>query len=132
MQQQDRCGCEKSKAFVMACAGASNVGQLSNEVALRLHQEGEAKLACLAGVGGQIGGIVESIRAAERVLVIDGCSLECGKRCLQKAGLQHFDQVVLTEAEIEKHEDKQHTPEEVERAMQLCRETLGRPLAFRY
>ena len=42
--------------------------------------EGLGTIYCLAGIGAHIPGMVESTRSADRVLVIDGCSVACGKK----------------------------------------------------
>lgn len=41
--------------------------------------------ACLAGIGGHVSGIVESARAADRIVVVDGCHVKCGKKTLDHA-----------------------------------------------
>jgi uncharacterized metal-binding protein len=51
--------------MILACAGGSNVGQLSNQAAVELTQEGFGKLFCLAGVGAHLSGFVKS--AAQRL-----------------------------------------------------------------
>jgi hypothetical protein len=47
-------------------------------------------MACLAGIGGRVSGIVTSAQAADKLLVIDGCAQACGKRCLEAAGFSGF------------------------------------------
>jgi uncharacterized metal-binding protein len=37
--------------MILACSGGSNVGQLANQAAVELTQEGFGKMFCLAGVG---------------------------------------------------------------------------------
>lgn len=37
--------------MILACAGGSKVGQLANQAAVELTQEGFGKLFCLAGIG---------------------------------------------------------------------------------
>ncbi len=44
--------------MILACAGGSNVGQLSNQAAVELTQEGFGKLFCLAGIGAHLSGFV--------------------------------------------------------------------------
>ncbi len=46
--------------LILACSGGSNVGQLANQAAVELTQEGFGKLFCLAGVGAQLSGFVQS------------------------------------------------------------------------
>ncbi|MDN5347561.1 MAG: hypothetical protein PWP65_1125 [Clostridia bacterium] len=49
----------------------SNVGQVANQAAVKLDQEGIGKLFCLAGLGGHVQSIVESTKAAKRIVAID-------------------------------------------------------------
>jgi hypothetical protein len=48
--------------MILACSGGSNVGQLSNQAAIELTQEGFCKLSCLAGVGAHLSGFVQCRR----------------------------------------------------------------------
>ena len=90
--------------FVLACSGGSNVGQMTNEIAKELNEAGDAKFFCLAGVGGHIDGMVEKVKGAEGVLVIDGCPVGCGKHCMDAADLTGYEHLVVTELGIEKEQ----------------------------
>ena len=48
--------------MILACSGGSNVGQLSKQATVELTQEGFGKMFCLAGVGGHLGGFVQSAK----------------------------------------------------------------------
>jgi len=67
-------------------------------------KEGAGKMFCLAGIGGRVSGIMESTRAASKILAIDGCSLECAKRCLEHAGFDRFEYLRLDTLGMEKGE----------------------------
>jgi len=45
--------------MILSCSGGSNVGQLSNEAAVELPQEGFGKMFCLAAIGGRLGGFTQ-------------------------------------------------------------------------
>lgn len=45
-----------ARVTVYACSGASNLGQLANEIAVRLDRLGLAELACVTEVGSRRGG----------------------------------------------------------------------------
>lgn len=57
---------------------------------------------CLAGVGGRIPGIVKTTEAAEKILAIDGCPLNCVKNCLQEAGITKFQHLQMADIGMEK------------------------------
>jgi uncharacterized metal-binding protein len=50
---------------------------------------------CLAGVGGRVPGIVKSTEAAAKILAIDGCPLDCARKCLEQAGIFGFQHLQL-------------------------------------
>jgi uncharacterized metal-binding protein len=55
----DCCCGDAPIALIFACSGCSNVGQLANDVAVKLSREGHGKMSCLAGVGAHIKSIRE-------------------------------------------------------------------------
>jgi len=107
------CCCGKELPLILACSGGSNVGQLSNEVARALTVEGKAQMYCMAGLAGQVEPIMERIRTAEKVVVVDGCAVACVKKAMELAGITEFAYVDLTEAGIEKTADLELQPEEI-------------------
>jgi uncharacterized metal-binding protein len=86
MQQLPTCGCGGSSHLVFSCSGAADTGELADRGARGIARDGAAQMACLAGLGGQVSGIMASARAAAAILVVDGCPLDCGRRALELAG----------------------------------------------
>jgi uncharacterized metal-binding protein len=91
--------------MILACSGGSNVGQLSNQAATELTQEGFGKMFCLAGIGGQLGGFVQSAKDVPAVVTIDGCEVGCAKAILENAEIPAKNYLVLTQLGIEKNKD---------------------------
>lgn len=83
--------------MILACSGGSNVGQLSNQAAIELTQEGYGKMFCLAGIGGQLSGFVQSARDVPNLVAIDGCQVGCAKAILDQAGIAPSRYIVLTD-----------------------------------
>ena len=81
----EECCVPGGNIMILACSGGSNVGQLSNQAAVELTQEGFGKMFCLAGIGGQLSGFVQSAKDVPEMVVIDGCSVGCAKACLENA-----------------------------------------------
>jgi uncharacterized metal-binding protein len=48
--------------MLLACSGGSNVGQLTNQIAIELTQEDFGKMFCLAGIGGDLSSFVQSAK----------------------------------------------------------------------
>ena len=113
-----------NNVMILACSGGSNVGQLSNQAAVELTREGVGKMFCLAGIGGQLSGFVQSAKDVPRMVVIDGCSLGCAKASLENAQVPMKNYVVLTDLGIEKNKDLNLKPEEVMKVKEAVKEAL--------
>ena len=94
--------CRGGDTLIFACSGAADVGAISDRAARQMTRAGVGKMFCLAGVGGQVEGIVQKSKAASRILAIDGCSLDCTKKCLERAGIANFTYVRVTDLGFEK------------------------------
>lgn len=105
--------------LVYSCSGCSSAAQLANHLALRLDREGVAQMSCIAGVGGNVPGLVRlAQQAAERgrpILAIDGCALACTKGCLEQRGLLPSEHVVLAESGVRKRYHTDFDPAEADR-----------------
>jgi uncharacterized metal-binding protein len=88
---------------VLACSGCSRAGELADRIARRLHELGQAKMSCLAGVGGRVKSILATIQSAPGIVMIDGCPLECGANSLRLAGIEEFHHFKLHEHGVRKH-----------------------------
>jgi len=101
--------------MILACSGGSNVGQLSNQAAIELTQEGFGKMFCLAGIGGHLSGFVQSAKDVPAMVAIDGCEVGCAKAILDHAEIQTKNYLVLTELGIEKNKDFNLKAEEIQK-----------------
>src|ERR1035437_2362257 len=70
---------------VYACSGASNLGQLANQIALRLDRLGLAELACATEVGAED---QDEQSATNPVLAISGCASGCCAAMLARNGIE--------------------------------------------
>jgi uncharacterized metal-binding protein len=99
--------------MILACSGGSNVGQLTNQAAVELTREGFGKMFCLAGIGGQLSGFVQSAKDVPQMVAIDGCSVGCAKAILEQAKVPLKNYIVVTELGIEKNKDFNLKPEDI-------------------
>jgi len=118
--------CAGGDRLVFACSGAADVGEISDKVARKLMREGKGRMFCLAGVGGQVRPIVDKVKAAARILAIDGCPLDCAKMTLQQIGCTGFRHVRITDLGMEKGKTPA-TDANVERAAAAVRPLLDGP-----
>jgi uncharacterized metal-binding protein len=113
-----------SPVMLLSCAGASNVGQIANRVAVDLTVEGMGRLFCLAGIGGGISGMIQSAIDCPQILAIDGCPVGCTRKNLERAGINHFRHLVLTDLGMEKNKDLGLTDDQVQTAKKAARDLL--------
>jgi len=122
-RKEEGCLCATGDLLFLACAGGSNVGQISNQAAVELAKEGRGKLFCLAGIGAHIDAMI--VAARERKLVaIDGCPVQCAKKILDHAGLPAALAVVVTDLGIEKSPRLEVEAADCERVVERIKEGL--------
>lgn len=117
------CNCTNSLTLIFPCSGASDVGEITDRAARRLTAEGAGKMYCLAGIGGRVSGIMETTRAAARVLAIDGCPQDCARQTLEVAGFSGFEHLRLADLGLKKG-DSPPTEERIARVAGQARERL--------
>jgi len=115
-RKNDTCCGEGAKTLVVACSGGSNAGQVANNVMIGIDRHGYGAAYCLAGIGADLSGFIESARAG-RVILIDGCPVACGKKAFEKHGIEPARYFVVTELGIAKSHDFSHLETETEQAM---------------
>ncbi len=102
MAEKPTCACGTAPKLIFPCSGGSDVGKLTDEAARRLTKDGKGRMYCLAGIGGRVSGIMETTKSAAKILVIDGCPLDCAKHTMEQAGFKGFEHLRLTDIGIEK------------------------------
>ncbi len=121
----EECCLSGGKIMILSCSGYSNVGQIANQAAVELTNEGFGRMACLAGIGGLLSGFVQSAKDVSQMVMIDGCSLGCGKATLEKADVPLKGYVVLTELGIEKNKDLNLKRKDIDRAKEAVRQAVS-------
>lgn len=111
--------------MILPCSGASGVGQLSHMAAAALSREGAGRMFCLAGIGAGLKPFLAAAQQAERLIVVDGCRTACGRRILEKAGINCRNHLVITDLGIARDDGLQAAPASdtlqlVKDAIQAC------------
>jgi uncharacterized metal-binding protein len=101
--------------LVYGCSGCSNVGQLANHLALKLHREHIARMSCIVGVGGDVPQLVRKALMAQKIVAIDGCPVHCVKKCLARQSVEPHWHYTLSTFDITKREHEECSPEELQR-----------------
>lgn len=98
---ENKC-CGDSPKVVFTCSGASDVGAISDQAARRVSRKKVASMGCLAAINNQLGFVMDSVKTASKIVAIDGCSENCVKLTLEKAGVVNFHQILLSDLGMEK------------------------------
>ena len=84
----DKNTCCGGVRLVFPCSGAADVGGIADQVGRKITMEGLGRMYCLAGIGGQVEGILETTKQAEAIFTIDGCPVACATKALEHAGFR--------------------------------------------
>ena len=125
MAEGVKCACEASIVGLYACAGGSNVGQMSNKVAVELTKQGIGKIMCTVGIGGDVSGIIKSTEGTDEIIAIDGCALVCAKKTLERAGFTVDKHIILSELGMKKNKELDLNENEVNEIMAKVESALG-------
>ncbi len=106
----DSCACNAAPALRLACAGAADAGALADQAARPFTWEGAGIMLCLTGIGGRLPGIAKSNEAAVKILVIDGCPLDCARKSLEQAGILGFQHLQMSGSTPRKFNLRQSKP----------------------
>lgn len=107
--------------MILACSGASNVGQLSNQAAVELTREGFGQMFCLAAIGAHLPKFIHYAQKVPSMVALDGCSVGCIRVILEHAGVPLQNYVVLTELGIEKNMNSNLEKADIEKVKQAVR-----------
>jgi len=102
MNAQTPCSCQAAPKLIFPCSGAADVGAISDQAARQMTRDGAGRMFCLAGIGGRVEPILDTTRAAAKILVIDGCPQECARKTMEQAGFTNFQHLQLANLGLEK------------------------------
>ncbi len=124
MAENVKCGCGAANVAIFPCVGASNVGQLSNKIAIELDKKGIGNLMCSVGIGARAPGLMKSAEASDRIIAIDGCPVNCASKTLELAGFKVDNHIIISEFGIKKTKDRDLKDDEVSEALEKTLEIL--------
>ncbi|MDW7732088.1 MAG: putative zinc-binding protein [Methanolobus sp.] len=124
LNENVKCSCGSDSVGIFPCAGASNVGQLSNALAVEMHKMGTGNMMCTVGIGGRRAGLLRSAEGCERIIVIDGCPVNCAKETMEQAGIHIDRHILLTDLGIQKNKELDIDPSKVKEVLSKVSEML--------
>ena len=126
MSEETKCDCCGANIAIFSCSGAANVGQLSNRIAIELEKKGIGNLMCTAGIGARAPGLMKSAEASDKIIVIDGCPLNCASKTLELAGFKVNGHIIISELGVKKTKDKDLKENEVSEVLEKTLEILSK------
>lgn len=124
MAEKGKCSCCGENIAIFPCVGASNVGQLSNKIAIELDKKEIGNLMCTAGIGARASGIMKSAEASDRIIAIDGCPVNCASKTLELAGFKVDSHIIISEFGIKKTKERELKEDEASEALKKTLEIL--------
>ncbi|AKB17770.1 putative zinc-binding protein [Methanosarcina sp. WWM596] len=124
MAEETKCACGSANVAIFPCAGAANVGQLSNKIAVELDQQGLGNMMCTVGIGARAPRLMKSAEASDRIIAINGCPVKCATKTMELAGFKVGHKIVISELGIKKTKDKDLKDEEVAEVLTKVMEIL--------
>jgi uncharacterized metal-binding protein len=124
MTENVKCGCGTVNVAIFPCAGASNVGQFSNKIAIELDKKEIGNMMCTVGIGARAPGLMKSAEASDRIIAIDGCPVSCARKTLELAGFKIDRHIVISELGIKKTKDRDLKDAEVAEVLEKTLEIL--------
>ncbi len=101
---------------IVSCSGASNTGKYADEVARLLSAGGEADMICLAKVAIGDQPLIQKIKEKKtKIVVLDGCPINCAEKILGKEGITDIIHINTTDFGIVKGK----TPFSAEKANEI-------------
>jgi uncharacterized metal-binding protein len=122
--KKDKYLCKADEVLIFTCSGGSNVGQIANETAMRLSNQGIGGMSCLAGIGGHVSGFAEATREVKKVVVIDGCPVHCARKTLEHAECPVTVHVVVTDIGVQKTSDFHPDDKDIAKVENAVKEKL--------
>lgn len=84
--------------MIVSCSGASNTDCYADRVARILAENGQANMICLPKIAINDEKLIENVKnTSEKVVVIDGCPINCSEKILNEKGITHFTHINTTD-----------------------------------
>jgi len=89
--------------MLVSCSGASNTGCYADRVARILAESGQANMICLPKIAINDEKLIENVKnTSKKVVVIDGCPINCAEKILNEKGITNFTHINTTDFGITK------------------------------
>lgn len=124
MNIRPKCGCSGASQLMFCCSGVADTAEIADRAVRQVHKEGTARMYCLAGIPAKAEKILEGVKAAAGILVVDGCDTDCARLTMEAGGFSGFVHLRVTDLGMEKTKSPV-TEERIQRVVERVRELLG-------
>jgi len=118
-------GCSCKTVLFYACSGGANVGEIADRAARQLMYDGVGPMFCTAAVGAKVDDFIQTAKDADMNVLIDGCGMDCAKKCFEDAGISNYVQIRVTDLGIEKAKPQAATDDEVAKVVAKVKEVAA-------
>ncbi|WP_243544777.1 putative zinc-binding protein [Pseudodesulfovibrio tunisiensis] len=116
-------GDPKFAKLIFSCSGCADVGEIADQTARRLTRDGVGRMFCLASMAAGIEKKIKIAQDADKVLVMDGCPLDCASKTLAAADIPWTARLRMTDQGFDKGESPA-TPERIDLAADIARKAF--------
>lgn len=94
---------KKLNITMVSCSGASNTGCYADRVSRMLTESGQTDMICLPKIAINDVKLIEKCKkCTNKIVIIDGCPLNCAKKILEDHGISNFIHINTTDFGITK------------------------------
>ncbi len=94
---------KKLNLLLLSCSGASNTGCYADRAARVLAESGQADMVCLPMVAISNKKVINELSSTDKkIVVIDGCPMNCAQKIMESNGLTNFIHLNVTQFGITK------------------------------
>ena len=123
--RSSECCSDGKTVLLYACSGGANVAEVADRACRELMFSGCGTMFCLAGLGADIQGMIQTARDADMNIVIDGCPLDCAKKIFDRAGVANYKQIKVTDLGIEKVKGVRCTQDQIDQVIAVVCEAIA-------
>ncbi|MCA1760753.1 MAG: putative zinc-binding protein [Bacteroidales bacterium] len=89
---------QELNAMLVSCSGASNTGCYADKVARMLAESGRANMICLPKIAINDEKLINQVKnTGKKVIVIDGCPINCAEKIMKDHGIDNFSHINTTD-----------------------------------
>lgn len=91
---------------LIPCQGTSNVGMITNKVAVNVTDNEKVNMVCPLGLPLGIKSMVDKVNGYDHHIALNGCPMRCASKALEAAGVTEYEEIIVTsDFDIKKSKD---------------------------